>query len=282
MLYLETGSGLTLDDTIRTTGGTKIHVNSNSNPEICDWDEDGRKDLIIGEQSYVSPNTGNIRLYINTGTNASPQFDTYTVVQANGNDIYLYRANPRVFDLDQDGLKDLIVGADNGMLHYFKNIGTNANPLFGSYEYLRREDNTIIDAYYGSRFCFTDWYGDGDIDILISGYYGYIEYYENATIGINEHENSIPIEHFSVAPVPAKDKVTFSYSVQKTAEVRVDIYSSEGRFVATPVNGSDNAGEQSITWTLQDSRGNKLAAGVYFARISTGNHVMSARILVLN
>ena len=37
-----------------------------------------------------------------------------------------------------------------------------------------------------SRLCFTDWLEDGDPDILVSGFYGYIEYYENATTGIEE------------------------------------------------------------------------------------------------
>jgi len=86
-------------------------VTQNSNPEINDWNEDGKKDLIVGEQYYnPPPDTGNIRVYLNVGTNASPEFENYFIIYSNGKPIYHYRVNPRVFDLDQDGLKDLIVG----------------------------------------------------------------------------------------------------------------------------------------------------------------------------
>lgn len=37
-------------------------------------------------------------------------------------------AKPQIFDLDMDGLKDIIVGEKNNELDFFKNIGTKGFP----------------------------------------------------------------------------------------------------------------------------------------------------------
>ena len=107
MLFLETGSGLTFADTLKAIG-VNINVGFNANPDVVDWNQDGKKDLIIGTESM------NIRLYLNQGTNSNPVFTTYTNIASGGSPIYHYRSDPRAFDLDQDGKKDLTVGVGHG------------------------------------------------------------------------------------------------------------------------------------------------------------------------
>ncbi|MCP4727343.1 MAG: hypothetical protein GY863_20065 [bacterium] len=52
-------------------------------PCIVDWDEDGKKDMLVGSFRY-----GNVYLYINTGDDDSPVFETETKLQDSlGNDI---------------------------------------------------------------------------------------------------------------------------------------------------------------------------------------------------
>jgi len=65
-------------------GGVTIDVGYYGSPCVYDWNGDGLKDLILGEFNY-----GNIRLYLNSGTNAAPVFTTYTLMQADGVDITL-------------------------------------------------------------------------------------------------------------------------------------------------------------------------------------------------
>lgn len=60
-------------------GGVDIKVSYYGSPCIYDWNGDGLKDLIVGEFTY-----GNIRLYMNSGTNAAPVFTTYTLMTADG------------------------------------------------------------------------------------------------------------------------------------------------------------------------------------------------------
>jgi len=64
-------------------GGSVLDVGYGSAPTVVDWDNDGRKDLVIGTQY----NGGKVRLYLNTGTDEAPLFDGYVHLQSGGVDI---------------------------------------------------------------------------------------------------------------------------------------------------------------------------------------------------
>ncbi|MHC4942521.1 MAG: FG-GAP repeat domain-containing protein [Planctomycetota bacterium] len=53
-------------------------------PAVADWNNDGKKDLIIGQFAY-----GKIRLYLNKGTDRSPRFDKFEFMTAGGKEISL-------------------------------------------------------------------------------------------------------------------------------------------------------------------------------------------------
>ncbi len=281
-LFLETGSGLTNAGHIQANG-SDIHVNYNSNPAINDWNEDGKKDIIVGEQSAVSPAYGNIRLYLNGGTNDAPVFNDYTLLEAGGIQINRYRANPRVYDLDQDGLKDLIVGENSGMVYFYKNVGTNAEPVFNTPpEILQIEGGVNIHVSAGSRLHLVDWRGDGDPDLLISGYYGLVQLYENTTVGIQEETDKSHRElGLIIAPNPLVDKAIFRYMLSGRTAVRARVFSAEGRLVAVPINQYEESGSQQFIWNVCDDNGEKLPAGVYFIEFQADLITRIVRILVV-
>ncbi|KPL24733.1 MAG: hypothetical protein AMJ75_02910 [Phycisphaerae bacterium SM1_79] len=53
-------------------------------PCVCDWNSDGKKDLIVGQF-----NSGAIRLYLNQGTDTEPVFNDFSLLQAGGKQIRL-------------------------------------------------------------------------------------------------------------------------------------------------------------------------------------------------
>ena len=53
-------------------------------PRVCDWNNDGKKDLIVGQFA-----SGAIRLYLNQGTDAAPVFREPSLLQAGGKPIRL-------------------------------------------------------------------------------------------------------------------------------------------------------------------------------------------------
>ena len=50
-------------------GSTPLNVDYHSAPFVVDWDNDGKKDLLVGQEAY-----GYIRLFLNKGTDINPSF----------------------------------------------------------------------------------------------------------------------------------------------------------------------------------------------------------------
>jgi hypothetical protein len=65
------------------TGGVNMKVDTyTSVPCVVDWNEDGKKDLLVGCFYY-----GNVYLFLNSGTDTVPVFTTGTKLKADGQEI---------------------------------------------------------------------------------------------------------------------------------------------------------------------------------------------------
>ena len=86
---------------------------------------------------------------------------------------------PALADLDNDGDLDLVVGNNTGLLYYFENTGTPANPGFTE---RAGTDNPLdgVSVWSYSAPTFVDLDGDGDIDLIVGNGDGNIAYFENA------------------------------------------------------------------------------------------------------
>jgi hypothetical protein len=62
-----------------------IDVFGYSVPSFVHWDDDGLKDLVVGEGSGTY--TGKVRVYLNEGTSSYPQFSNYFYAQSNYSDL---------------------------------------------------------------------------------------------------------------------------------------------------------------------------------------------------
>lgn len=149
-------------------------------PIISDWNGDGKKDLLVGHMD------GKIQVYINGGTDADPVFTSSSNIQVGGNEFDIgSRSAPRVYDWNHDGLQDLMVGELSGNIYYLENVGTNAIPLFDSYEMLLLANGSPLkyDSVNNpsgsprSRIFVTDWNEDGLDDIIVGGADGKLELY---------------------------------------------------------------------------------------------------------
>ncbi|MBZ0206646.1 MAG: T9SS type A sorting domain-containing protein [Flavobacteriales bacterium] len=96
-------------------------------PGFGDVNGDGRPEMILGDAA------GNLHLFNNTSSGPVAQFqlaqalltdDVGTVIDVGAN------ATPQLFDLDSDGLLDLIIGERNGNLNYYRNSGTAQVPIW--------------------------------------------------------------------------------------------------------------------------------------------------------
>lgn len=96
-------------------------------PAFGDLDGDGDLDMIVGLMN------GSFYYYENSAGSGQMNFNIsqYQLKDVNGDNITVSNyATPELFDLDNDGKLDLIVGQGSGPLLYYRNVGTNTNFSF--------------------------------------------------------------------------------------------------------------------------------------------------------
>ncbi len=94
-------------------------------PTFGDIDSDGALDVIVGS------NTGGVYCYRNSAGPGESMilardFDVMWVLM----DVVGSVSTPFLYDLDKDGLMDLIAGERSGFVNFFKNNGTSTHPQF--------------------------------------------------------------------------------------------------------------------------------------------------------
>ncbi len=137
----------------------------------CDWDGDGDLDLLIGIETA---DKCNVLLLRNTGTRAKYQYGAPEKVQAAGKDIIAVGgyAGPVAADWDGDGKLDLVLGAGDGSVVWFRNVGTRAEGK-GSEPKLAAAKELVPPAKAGeergrcAKVCVADWNSDGLLDLVV-------------------------------------------------------------------------------------------------------------------
>jgi large repetitive protein len=169
--------------------GAEIVVLGHSVPSFVDWDNDGLKDLVVGQGNAFSPGTNiaKVRIYRNVGTPRNPRFAGFVYAQSNGVDLVVpaegcLGAFPRVVQWDGDGRKDLLVGQGDGQIRIYLNIGTDASPTFdgGTFLQVGMPGQKININGGGRPTCsVVDINNDGRKDLLVGSIDGKVRVYLN-------------------------------------------------------------------------------------------------------
>jgi len=160
--FRRTGAGTLTNAGRIQSNGMDILASSNSWPRVCDWNNDGRKDLLVGQEGLSSP--CNVYVYLNEGTDAAPVFGDSTPVLHGGANFTDRRTTPAALDLDGDGNKDLVLGEWYSSVRFYHNTGPDSAPVFSTYVNLVAPDSSTYLNGNPPRFCFADWDGDLDLD----------------------------------------------------------------------------------------------------------------------
>lgn len=173
-------------------------------PSFGDLDNDGDKDLLVGETG------GNIKYFQNTGSVTAPAFGTaqtnpfgLTSLGTATNSV----AAPTFIDMDGDGDLDVMATDANGDFYYFANTGTASAPAFAA-PVMNPFSLTAVNGY--AMMSFADIDNDGDKDLMCGDYDGNLNYFErlNAT-GIKSQEMT-EATSLHVFPNPAVESFTIS------------------------------------------------------------------------
>jgi len=174
--------------------GQVIDVGRLSHPHVADWNGDGLKDLIVGNDD------GDVLVWQNVASDQWPQFDEPLRLRDGGGEL-VCGVHPviDVVDWNGDGKLDLLAGGEAERVRLYLNEGTREAPIFAGFSFLpnveyRAEALCAADSverqYWDNRALeFTteyvgnlapeavDWNGDGRLDLLLGGYTGLVYLY---------------------------------------------------------------------------------------------------------
>ncbi|MFH1844868.1 MAG: FG-GAP-like repeat-containing protein [bacterium] len=260
--------------------GTKvdISVGGRACPTHVDWDHDGIRDLVVGGLD------GRIYLFINEGSENSPDFLATAHAQTSGGDLYVSgtRSSPVIADFDDDELADILTGNTNGQLLLYSNTGSETTPIFGSYVAIEADGVPIdLPSYARSRPFMCDWSNDGYPDVVIGAYGGRLHLFEG-----EENLNPVPIPESLLTlsepwPNPFNPRVNLTLELAEAMPIRVVIFDIRGRQVQVCTDKNLATGSTRITWAGNDAQGRKMPAGVYFAQVQAPRATLTKRLVLV-
>lgn len=153
---------------IKDKEGKPIKVGYASHVCAADWDSDGDLDLVIGNIS------GEVYYVSNEGNAKENAFGTPEKLRTISQEIRVQGdAGPVLADWDGDGRLDLLVGAGDGSVNFFRNIGTEKQPRLADPQVLVPAGSTFGDGSRSglrTKICVADWNDDGLVDLLVGDF----------------------------------------------------------------------------------------------------------------
>jgi hypothetical protein len=241
-----------------------IDVGDYSSPQLFDLDKDQKPDLIIGEQK------GNLNYYHNSGTAANPIFSFVTdslgkVNVTNYNLSYDGFSTPCFFT-DPFNKTGLLVGSEEGIVHYFTDIDDN---LAGTFQ----DADSLLNSLTGATLqtnsgwrtsaCIANISDPVYMDMVIGNFSGGLNYYTHGySPGVFSSVQQIRKEKedlLKVYPNPADGHVTVEVCSTSTLEsFSIQIINLLGNIVF------EKAFQRQLTVATES-----LHPGVYIIRIGT-------------
>jgi hypothetical protein len=83
-------------------------------------------------------------------------------------------------------------------------------------------------------------------------------------------------------PNPFNPETVFRFGLPERAEVGFQVYDLAGRHVRTLMDGAElDPGWHEVLWDGRSDRGETVATGVYFCRLTVGSRKLSRKVVVL-
>jgi hypothetical protein len=203
-IYLNVGTpAKPVWDTLTATYPDGSMIQYGGRIEIGDWDDDGKDDIILGrsnmgqilkadidsgkdhyrraknyggfrDTSAYNPEVGELFFLKNmTSTRRRPVFSYPKPILVDGKRFQTYVGlYPSIYDLDKDGLNDVVLGSQKPGLIFLKNIGSKGNPQLSKAGTLKNINGEYIFSSFALRFEEADLNGDGVDDFVTGAYFG--------------------------------------------------------------------------------------------------------------
>lgn len=181
-LYENTGTAqqpaftLVDDDYLGLFGSSIVALDEYLVPAVADLDGDGDPDLLLGRAD------GQLNYYRNDASPGNPANFVFVTGNYEAIDVGLYSA-PELYDLDQDGDFDLLVGDHRGRIYYYENVGTSTSASYilitdtmGGIKINDFTDDPLSNGFAKPRIVDVD--GDGQPELLVGAGNGAVEVFD--------------------------------------------------------------------------------------------------------
>jgi len=233
-----------------------------------DLDQDGPQDIVT-----VNGGDGTVSVALGNGDGTFATATHYPASSA--------PANLEVADLNGDGWRDVVVVGNQSPIVVLRNQGDGTLLAPCEHQHGAMLPSQLPIAPVIAR----DLNGDHKADLVFP-------FFNNAESRAEVHLNVGPAPPLSVpwtagkgfltaAPNPGHREIRFGFALEEADHVVLDVFDASGRRVARVFEGRLQAGTHEKSWSGSSAAG-PVAAGVYWARLSTSKRVTSGRLVWLD
>ena len=202
-------------------------------------------------------------------TTASANLQLYMLVEVNGRQVS--RDSLVTTMVSHDGLSQVIpVAFPSGAGNTSTAVVSNGSVVTISFWSYITMDATGTDSYSQGQ----STYGEGIGPAMVV---------DVQNIGTTDVPGATATSGLQVRlrPNPSSGLTHLSYAVPRTAAVRLSVYNLAGARVATLVDRNESAGGREIAWDGTDSRGRRVAPGLYVVELMAGGERVLGKLMIL-
>lgn len=279
--YQNTSNGNVLTFEKKDSNYFNINAGTQVAPQLVDLNKDGKLDIVIGKYN------GTLAYFENTGTVTNPIFSSVPTIDSLGKinvrsreDTY-GNATPYLFDLDNDGIFEALVGSYNKGVVLYTDITSNKNIAAKRVANIFKDDANMNPDSIGQGIYTTVSIANIDSDslpeVLIGNQRGGFRFYKSTILGkisasVNDEAMNNTVD-FKVFPNPAKNTLTVETKIMHE-KAQVSIINIVGN---TQIVKNFEKGTSQILLDISS-----IAPGIYFVKFETESGKQNVKRVVIS
>lgn len=96
---------------------------------------------------------------------------------------------------------------------------------------------------------------------------------------VDDYIESVSLNLISY-PNPFNPETTISFSLVKPAKTKIEIFNIKGQKVTTLIDDNLDLGKHEIVWNGKNENGKSVASGVFFYKMTSGNHSLTKKMVL--